>query len=843
MLTSNPPDRPIPDSLPIEAVLSDLLAVLRDRNEVVLQAPPGAGKTTLVPLALLNEPWLAGRKIIMLEPRRLAARAAARRMAFLRGERVGETVGYRVRMDTKVGPKTRIEVVTEGILTRMLQTNPELPEAGCVIFDEFHERSLHADLGLALTLDARAALRDDLRLVVMSATMDGDRVAALVDDAPIVSSEGRLFPVTTEYLDRTPGARIEGAAATAVRRALAETEGDVLVFLPGVGEIRRTQEQLQGIPADVRPLFGALSFEEQDAAIRPSSGQRKVVLATDIAETSLTIEGVRVVVDSGLSRGPMFDPDSGMTRLVTRSTSIASADQRRGRAGRLAPGVCYRLWTRIDHAARASFDEPEIAQADLAPLLLELALWGTPDPDALRWMDPPPASAVESARALLRQLGALDTSGITPHGRVVAGTGLHPRLAHMVAVSMPSGAGRAACALAAQLEERDLFRGRASEVPTDIRLRLHLLVGSGREVPGTTVDRGTLRRVSARSRDLARKILRSNGGETGSAGHGTAPRADLDAAGVLVAHAYPDRIAQRIRDGHFRLRNGRPVEIPDSDPLAGAPFLAVATVGGGQDRHRAFLAAPLSREEIEAAFADQIEESEVTNWDAAAERVVSVRRRALGAVVLEESALAKPDPALTAVTLLDEIRRRGGHVLPWDKSSRQLQARLAFLRPRDPEIPDRTDEALLAGGHLIPFLTGMTRLSDLRKIDLSAVLLAGVDWPLRQALDRRAPTHLKVPSGSRIPIDYSDPESPVLAVRLQEVFGMTETPRVDGVALTLHLLSPAQRPVQVTQDLKGFWESSYFDVRKDMRGRYPKHHWPENPLEATPTARAKRRRG
>jgi ATP-dependent helicase HrpB len=757
-------------------------------------------------------------------------------MAFLLGEKVGETVGYRVRMDTKVGPRTRIEVVTEGILTRMLQTNPELPEVGCVIFDEFHERSLHADLGLALTLDARAALREDLRLVVMSATMDGDRVAALIDDAPIVSSEGRLFPVSTEYLDRTPGSRVETTASVAVRKALSETEGDILVFLPGVGEIRRTQDHLDGIEADVRPLFGALSFEEQDAAIQPSRGRRKVVLSTDIAETSLTIEGVRVVIDSGLSRGPMFDPDSGMTRLVTRSTSLASADQRQGRAGRVAPGVCYRLWTQIDHAARAAFDEPEMVQADLAPLLLELALWGTPNPGTLRWLDPPPAGAVESARALLRQLGALDTSGITRHGRVVARTGLHPRLAHMVASSKRTDVGHLACALAALLEERDPFRGRASEIPTDIRLRLQALLGSGseRSVPGTTVDRGTLRRAAARSRDLARKNMGA-GPRLGSAD-------GLDAVGVLVAQAYPDRVAQRVRDGHFRLRNGRPVQIPDADPLADSPFLAVATVGGGQDRHRAFLAAPLSKEEIEATFGDQIEDTETTVWDAAAERVVAVRRRFLGAVVLEESALSNPDPNLTAATMLGEIRRRGAHVLPWDKSSRQLQARLAFLRPRDEAIPDRSDEALLADDLVIPFLTGMRRLSDLRKLDLTSVLLDGMDWPLRQAVDHRAPTHLQVPSGSRIPIDYSDPASPVLAVRLQEVFGLTETPRVDGIPLTMHLLSPAQRPVQVTQDLKGFWDSSYFDVRKDMRGRYPKHHWPENPLDATPTARAKRRR-
>jgi ATP-dependent RNA helicase HrpB len=792
----------------------------------------------------MDAAWLGDRKIIMLEPRRLAARASARRMASLLNERVGQTVGYRVRMDTKIGPRTRIEVVTEGVLTRMLQTDPSLERFGCVIFDEFHERSLQADLGLALTLDARSAFRDDLRLVIMSATLDGSRVAELLGGVPVVTSEGRMYPVETHYLDRTRTGRVEDAAARAVRQALLETVGDVLVFLPGVGEIKRTEERLRGVSADLRPLFGAQTFAQQDAAIQASpDGRRKVVLATDIAETSLTIEGVRVVVDTGLARGPLFDPASGMTRLVTRATSKASANQRRGRAGRLAPGICYRLWTSVDQAARPEFSPPEILHADLTGLSLEVSRWGVPDPSALRWLDAPAAGALNGARELLLQLGAVDTHGsITGHGERMARLGLHPRLAHMLLTADESGSGLPACDLAALLEERDPLRGRAHELPTDIRLRLQALVSARNGKPkksvlGAELDKNGIRHILTRSKELIRHIANPDVGRT----------MNLEAAGRWVAAAYPDRVAQMLsgREGHFRLRNGRPVQIPANDPLADSPFLAVASVGGGTDRHRAFLAAPLTAKDIEELFADQIDEQDVIYWESETDRVAAVVRRSLGAVILGESPLGKPDPAAIARVLLSEVSSRGLHFLPWDKTSRQLQDRLIFLGSRDSEWPVRTDEMLRTDlvEWLLPFATGMRRLTDLRKLDLRGALLTGLGWDQRQELNRRAPSHLTVPSGSAISVDYSDPDVPVLAVRLQEVFGLTETPTVDGIPVSMHLLSPAQRPVQVTRDLTGFWESSYFDVRKEMRGRYPKHKWPENPLQAIPTARSKKPRG
>lgn len=866
-------------ALPIESVLPDLLAALVRRTELVLQAPPGAGKTTRVPLALLDQPWLGAQKVIVLEPRRLAARASARRMASLMGEEVGGTVGFRVRGESRVSPGTRVEVVTEGILIRMLQDDPALSGVGCVVFDEFHERGLMADLGLAMTLDGRAALREELRIVVMSATLDGERVAALLGDAPIVSSTGRQYPVETHYLDRVGSGRLPGLVAQAVRRALVETEGDLLVFLPGVGEIKRTQEELAGVEADVRPLYGALSFRDQERAIRPSSGRRKVVLSTDIAETSLTIEGIRTVIDTGLARRALFDPASGMSRLVTRPTSVASADQRRGRAGRLGPGICYRLWTKVDHAARTPFDEAEIRQADLASLVLELAVWGSPDPSELSWLDPPPRPSVEAARELLVQLGALSGTTPTSSGREMILLGMHPRLAHMVVDGSRRGLGQLTSQVAALLEERDVLRGYPSELPTDLRLRVDLLRESGgrNSAHGATIDLSSLRRVRQRAVEIRRRSdsagegtrgrrFRDGPGGTGGprSPEGTGarsvdPSAQLDLAGSLIAAAYPDRLAQRVRDGHFRLRNGRPVTIPETDPLSAEPFLAVATVGGGQDRHRAFLAAPISCEEIEESFADDIRTAEAVFWESHGDRVVAVQRRVLDALVLRESPAASPDPTEVGRVLLDEVRRRGIQVLPWSKAARQLQQRLVFLSrggasspqrtpsavPRGPaevRFPDRTDEAILKEELLLPFLTGMTRLSDLKQLNLSEVLLSGLAWQQRENLDRRAPTHLTVPSGSRVALDYSDPEAVALPVRLQEVFGLSETPRVDGIPVTLHLLSPARRPVQITQDLRGFWQSSYFDVRKDLRGRYPKHYWPENPLEAAPTARAKPRK-
>jgi len=829
-----------PTGLPIEAVLPALADALRAGTSAVLQAAPGAGKTTVVPLALLGEPWLGGRKMVMLEPRRLAARAAASRMAQLLGERVGDTVGFRVRMETRVGPNTRIEVVTEGVLTRMLQHDPALEGVGIVIFDEFHERSLHADLGLALTLQSRAVLRDDLRVLVMSATLDGGPIAALLGDAAIVRSEGRVYPVDTRWLPRKPEGRMEPVAARAVRAALAAEEGDVLVFLPGAGEIRRVEEMLavEGVPPDVRvmPLFGNLAQEAQDEAIRPSPpGRRKVVLATSIAETSLTIEGVRVVVDSGLMRVPRFSPRTGMTRLETVAVSRASADQRRGRAGRTAPGVCHRLWTEAEDAALQPHRPPEILEADLAPLALELASWGVADPLELQWLDAPPAAAFAQARELLAELGALDASGaVTAHGRRVAALPLHPRLAHMLLRAKEMRLGATACDLAALLAERDVLRGDGRAPDADVRLRLAAL--RRERGAGYSVDHAALHRVTAEGRDLRRQL-------------GVSPAdADDDAAGVLLALAYPDRIAQRRPGGGARylLRNGRGAAFPEPQSLSEHPYLVAAELDDAGREGRIQLAAPVELAEVERHFADQVATEESVAWDDAAGAVRARRVRRLGALVLHEAPLAEADPGQVAAALVEAVRREGVAALPWGKAASQLRERIGFLHAHDPSFPDVADAALLAAMDewLGPHLYGMRKMDEVRRVDLVAVLEGMLAWEQRRRLDEWAPTHVDVPSGSRIPIDYSDPAAPALAVRLQEVFGWTETPRIAGgrVPLTLHLLSPAHRPVQVTRDLASFWRAGYFDVKKDLKGRYPKHYWPDDPLVAEATARAKPRR-
>jgi ATP-dependent helicase HrpB len=844
-------------TLPIEQVLPELRAALRAGPSAVLQAPPGAGKTTRVPLALLDEPWLGGRKIVMLEPRRLAARAAARRMADTLGERVGETVGHRVRMDTRVGPGTRIEVVTEGVLTRLVLDDPALEDVGLVVFDEFHERNLVSDLGLALCLQSRELLRDDLRLLVMSATLDGAAVAALLGapgagPAPLVTSEGRGFPVETRYAERRPEGWVEPAVAAAVRGALARDAGDVLVFLPGAAEIRRAASLLGDVGRNVRlaPLYGNLPQREQDAAIAPGApGERKVVLATSIAETSLTIEGVRVVVDAGLSRVPRFSPRSGMTRLETVRVSRAAADQRRGRAGRQAPGVCYRLWPEHEQHHLVAHDAPEILETDLAPLALDLAASGVADPGELRWLDPPPAAAFAHARELLAQLGAVGADGrITPRGRRMAEFGLHPRLSHMLLEAESLGMGAVACDLAALLAERDVLRPAMPGGPppdADLRLRLELL-RDGREgatpahVHGAAVDRDALQRVRAQAAQWRRELGTPKAG-------GAVTAEDVESCGLLLAFAYPDRVGQR-RPGQgarFLLRNGLGAALADGQGLAAAPFIVAAELDGRRPESRVFLAAPLALDEIEAHLADQVERERVVAWDAESGGVLARERERLGAIVLREAHLRDPDPALVTAAILDGVAREGLGVLPWSDAARRLQQRLLFARRLDPRWPDVSDAALAAttGDWLAPHLAGVRRRDELARLDVVAALLSRLTWEQRAALDELAPTHLVVPSGSRIPIDYSDPGAPVLAVRLQEMFGLAETPRVGrgAVPLTLHLLSPAHRPVQVTRDLAGFWRGTYFDVRKDLRGRYPKHHWPDDPLSATPTRRARPR--
>ena len=831
-------------TLPIESALPELKAALATAGAAVLQAPPGAGKTTRVPLALLGEAWLAGRRIVMLEPRRLAARAAARHMARLRGEEVGGTVGYRVRMETRVGLTTRIEVVTEGVLTRMLQTDPALEGVGIVIFDEFHERSLHADLGLALTLQSRAVLRDDLRLLVMSATLDGAPVAALLGGAPIVTSQGRSFPVDIRYQPNRIDGRTEPAVARVVRQAVESSEGDVLVFLPGAGEIHRVEEMLRdgGLPPDVRvmPLYGNLPQQAQDEAIAPSPpGRRKIVLSTSIAETSLTIEGVRVVVDSGLMRVPRFSPRTGMTRLETVTVSRASSEQRCGRAGRVAPGVCWRMWPEHAQAGLVPHGTPEILDADLAPLALELAAWGVADPAELAWLDAPPAAAFAQARELLSELGALDGAGaVTAHGRRMAELPLHPRLAHMLLRARELGLGGVACDLAALLGERDVFRRGDAPPDADLRLRLEALpdLAANRRVRGPA-DAGALRRVQAEAREWRRRL-----GIRGEEG-------DASAAGLLLALAYPDRIGQRRpgKPGHYLLRNGRGAALAESDPLASSAYLIAAELDGHGRESRVYLAAPVEQDEIERHFADQVQREESVTWDAEAKAVRARRRERLGALVLREAVLSNPDPDLVSAALLQGIAAEGIGVLGWSKGAAQLRERIAFLQRHDPSWPDVSDAALAesVAEWLGPYVHGMTRLDEVQRIDLTEILLGMLGWERRTAVDELAPSHLEVPSGSRIPIDYADQGAPVLAARLQELFGMTETPRVAGgrVPLTIHLLSPAHRPVQVTRDLASFWKTGYFEVRKDLKGRYPKHFWPDDPLRAQATSRVRPRPG
>ena len=818
--------------LPVDELLPALRGTLVQGSGAVLQAAPGAGKTTRIPLALLNEPWLQGRRILVLEPRRLAARAAARHMATLLGESVGRTVGFRVRHEAAVSTQTRIEVLTEGILTRRVQADPALENVGLVIFDEFHERSIHADLGLALTLHSRSLLRGDLRVLVMSATLEGAPVAGILGGVPVLTSPGRVHPVETRYRPRRSGARLEAAVAGTVREALADETGDLLVFLPGAGEIRRTAQLLDGeIGADVIPLHGNLSGEEQDRAIRPSPpGRRKVVLSTSIAETSLTIEGVRVVIDAGLSRVSRYSPRIGMARLATVRVSRASADQRRGRAGRLEAGVCYRLWSASEDATLLPRSVPEILETDLAPLALDLAVAGA-DSSELEWLDPPPDSSLGEARSLLRQLGALDAAGrITPHGRQLARLSLAPRLAHMVIRGNELGDRSTGCELAALLTERDVLQRRDGVPEADIRTRLDIVRGA---LARSDVDRDALRRV--------RREVEACRGERADG-----ERQEVE-PGVLLALAYPDRVAQRRQGASYRflLRNGLGAHVRPQ-ALGAQEYLVAAELDGRPPESEILLAAPISLEEIRRAFAGDISGEVVVEWDPVAKAVRAVRRERLGALVLKEGSLADPDPELVTKALLEGIRRTGVAALPWSEGAQGIRRRIAFLRVVRSGWPDLSDSALEADPSvwLGPHVLGIRRWDDLRRVDWAEVLLAGLSWERRLELDRLAPTHVTVPSGSRLPVDYGDPAAPVLAVRLQEMFGQVETPTLaDGaVAITLHLLSPAGRPVQVTRDLAGFWRSAYFEVRRDLRGRYPRHHWPDDPLEAAPTRRAKPRK-
>jgi len=841
-------------ALPIDAALPALRAAVAAHANVVLQAPPGAGKSTGVPLALLAAESLQAGKIVMLEPRRLAARAVATRMAQMLGESVGQTVGFRTRLESRTGKNTRIEVVTEGILTRWLQRDAALEGVAMVIFDEFHERSLNADLGLALCLEAQAQVREDLRILVMSATLDAAAVAQLLGGAPVVSAEGKAFDVETRWAGAIAANRgqreIDIATRTArtIAQALESEPGDVLAFLPGQAEIRRAQQQLEdgGLPrgVSVLPLFGDLTAAEQDAALRPGDAQhRKIVLATNIAETSLTIEGVRVVVDSGLARRARFDPATGMSGLETVRISRASADQRRGRAGRLGPGVCYRLWSESEHASLPAQTAPEILEADLAPVALDLAEWGVSDPRTLRWLDAPPAATFAQARALLHSLDAIDAQGrITPHGRALARLGTHPRLAHMIVHGAELGLQRLALEIAGVLGERDLLRWNAGRRDADLRLRIEALRRGRVDDPHVAADvrvDGGARQRALRSVEVLQRQVESR------AAASSATDADI---GRLLAFAYPDRIAQsRGAGGRYLLSGGRGARLADAQSIAQAEFLVVADLDAGDREALIRLAAPLPRAALEADLASLIEHRQRFEWDAREQAVVAQDERWLGAIRLGERLLENPDSARVMSALLGGIRELGLDALPWTKEARALRQRLTFAREVDTQPsrpwPDVSDNALLAtlDDWLAPWLTHMSRRDHLARLDMTGIIAALLDWNQRQRLDEIAPTHLQVPSGSRIPIDYS--AAPTVAVRLQEVFGLSTTPAVGGgrVPLTLQLLSPAQRPVQVTKDLASFWARGYAEVKKELKGRYPKHYWPDDPTTAVATARARPR--
>ncbi|MEH6567848.1 MAG: ATP-dependent helicase HrpB [Halioglobus sp.] len=858
--------------LPISEVLESIRETLMCRHQLVLQAPPGAGKTTLVPLSLLNEPWLREQKILVLEPRRVAARAAAIRMAQLLGEKPGETVGYRIRLDTCVSEKTRIEVITEGILTRMLQSDPALEGVGLVIFDEFHERNLDSDLGLALTLAGRSLYRQEpqLKLLVMSATLDGDAVAQLLGDAPLISSEGRQFPVAVSYgASYQLRESIIGPTVHAIKQALAEQEGSILVFLPGQGEINRVARDLSPIVSAagegrilIAPLYGGLPLVQQQQAIEVAPvGSRKIVLATNIAETSLTIEGIHTVVDSGLARVPIFSPATGMTRLDTRRISSSSAEQRMGRAGRLGPGHCYRLWSEEQHSQLVWQDTPEILQADLAPLVLQLLAWGVDDPAELDWLDPPPEGPYKQAISQLLSCGALyeGVAGqyqLTPHGVRISLMPLHPRLAHMLLVGCDIHAMHTACLLAALLSERNPLASSG----VDVAGAIQILKG---EQPCPKPLTSWLKRTRQQANRFSKTCAQVHKPRKFAL-----PVNEADALGVLLASAYTDRVG-RLRPGgdhsRYQLSNGRSATLPAEDSLAGQQWIAVAEVGGhiGESADRIYSATALNPAMFQEILSPLLIQDDHVEWDRKSNQFVAEARTMLGNIVVSREALTNVPEAARNEALLGVVRKEGLALLPWSRNLELWRARVMLLRaaelgtleeqnentrsdviPATSQWPDLSSETLLATleGWLAPYLGDIKRLEDFQKIDLKAILYSLLPWPLPLDLERLAPEQLVVPSGSRITIDYNE-YPPVLAVKLQEMFGCDETPGVANgqIPLQVHLLSPAGRPLQITQDLAGFWRSSYQDVKKDMRGRYPKHPWPDDPLQAVATRHTKKR--
>ena len=857
-----PPPRPALPTLPILEALPALRAALAAGPAAVLEAPPGAGKSTVVPLALLDEPWVRGRKILMLEPRRLAARAVAQRMAETLGETVGMTVGHRMRLDTRVGPHTRIEVVTEGVLTRMLQSDPALEGVAAVLFDEFHERSLQADTGLALCLDARATLGTDLRIVVMSATLDGAAVSALLTratgaTAPVVTAAGRMYPVALRYVGRAmpvlPGGdeSPERLLALAVQRALHECEGDVLAFLPGAGEIRRALAMLEGMPevkgsVALLPLYGELPPAEQARALAPDpGGRRRVVLATNIAETSLTLPGVRAVVDSGLVRRAAFDPVTGMSRLETRRISRAAADQRAGRAGRVAEGACYRLWSEGAQRSLAAQTPPEIVEADLAPLALDLAEWGADQAMTLPWLDVPPAPMLDSARDLLRRLGALDDARrITAHGRALARLPAHPRLAHLLLEAQRRGESRLGAQLAAVLGERDLLRGRPGEArDADVLARLDLVLGRGRGAGD--LDPGAVARVRRNAELFERRLVDRRPAE----GPTVDPRPSLGAAGLLAC-AYPDRIGRR-RTGdapRFLLANGRGAAFAHVDRLGRSEFIVALDLDDRDREARILLAAALDRATLEAAADGRLRREVEVAWSSQDEAVVAREVERIDGLVIAEKPLPRVPPEAALAAMQEGLRQLGVDVLPWTDEARAFCARVELARrsalPGTGDWPDFSAAALAADyDWLEPWLEGITRRSHLARLPVMDALRLRLGADRCRRLEDWLPSHLTVPTGSRIRIDYLDDLAPCASMRMQEVFGMATTPRLaDGrLPVTFKLLSPAQRPLQVTADLASFWRNAYVEVRKDMRGRYPRHYWPEDPLQAEPVRGIRRR--
>ena len=850
----------LPNHLPVSQILPQLRQELNDDKCVLLQAPPGAGKTTLVPLDLLQADFLTGKKILLLEPRRLAARSVARRMAGLLGEEVGVTVGWRMQLDTRVSAKTRIEVVTEGVLTRMLQSDPSLEGVGLVIFDEFHERSLQADLGLALALQCQEGYREEdnpLKILVMSATLATAEIAGFLN-CPVIKSEGKSYPVTCYYRERPLAKReARGVAirdkrelisqcASTIQTALSRHDGSVLVFLPGVGEIRQVAQALEsGSLSDalskkvrIHQLYGDLDKQAQDQAIQPApEGLRKIVLTTAIAESSLTIEGVHIVVDAGLTRTARFNPRTGMSSLDTIRVSRASAEQRAGRAGRLAPGHCYRLWTETEQQQLMAHSAPEIVNADLSALTLELLAWGVSDPNELEWLTPVPAPAFARAMDLLEQLGAVrkneDQPGITRHGQRMAELGLHPRLAHMVLMAKKHDTEWLAAQLCVLLSERDPLAG-VRDAGSDINLRLSLL--EGQAIPGITVSRSQINHYKQLSRQWQKRL--------GLAAH----RKDYqtDDIALLLACAYPDRVAQRrSHNGRYLMSSGQGVTFRDAESLSAEDYLVIPSLGGHSHQREAliYLACPVTTTVIERLFHEQIDTIDDIRWDKKEKAVIANRVDKFKAITLSSKAIKNLNPDIKTKGLMSGIREMGLSVLPWDKASEGFRYRIQCLYGIDDSWPDFSDQALLntLEEWLAPFLAGMSRLEHLKQLNMTQCLQAATDWSRLQELDKQAPEKLEVPSGSHIPIDYSNPQEPILAVKLQELFGLSKTPELayGKVPLTIELLSPAQRPVQKTQDLESFWNNTYQEVKKELKGRYPKHWWPDNPWDASPTSGCK----